>query len=354
MGQSWYQARTRAAPATAGGGVTNERHHGGAGLREAGVSRAAVEATAPTRIDLAGGTLDIWPLYLFHPGAVTVNTAIDRRAWCRVETGHEGLKIESKDTLRKAEGRDVSEALVGGELSLVAYILRALDVETGVKVVTQSRVPAGSGLGGSSALSVAVAAAVAAATDRKIDPDALWPVVRDAEAQAIGVPTGVQDYLAAIHGSVLGIHLEPGAVRVEKLKTDPARVEESLILVDSGVSHFSGLNNWEVFKGQIEKNPNVQACLAAIVEAAQRVRECLVEGRYDEVGRHMTAEMEARKKLAPGVSAGGAAMGCGAGGGGMVSVWAIPGTREKVEEALRKEGFKPAAFRLDLRGLEVD
>ena len=171
------------------------------------MSGSAFEATAPTRIDLAGGTLDIWPLYLFHPGAVTVNTAIDRRAWCRVETGHQGVRIESKDTLRKAEGKTVSEVLGGGELSLVAYILRALGVETGVKVVTHSRVPAGSGLGGSSALSVAVAAAVAAAMDKTIDADALWPVVRDAEAQAIGVPTGVQDYLAAIHGSVLGIHL---------------------------------------------------------------------------------------------------------------------------------------------------
>ena len=37
----------------------------------------AVEATAPTRIDLAGGTVDLWPLYLFHPDAVTVNAAID-------------------------------------------------------------------------------------------------------------------------------------------------------------------------------------------------------------------------------------------------------------------------------------
>ncbi|HEY8149298.1 MAG TPA: hypothetical protein VIK51_10375, partial [Vicinamibacteria bacterium] len=164
------------------------------------MSARTVEATAPTRIDLAGGTLDIWPLYLFHPGAVTVNAAIDRRAWCRVETDHEGVRIESKDTLRKAEGRDVSEVLVGGELSLVAHILRALDIERGVKVVTQSRVPSGSGLGGSSALSVAVAAALCAAFDRKIDPDGLWPVVRDAEAQTIGVPTGVQDYLAAIHG----------------------------------------------------------------------------------------------------------------------------------------------------------
>jgi len=91
--------------------------NGNSGDEAPSMSPRTVEATAPTRIDLAGGTLDIWPLYLFHPGAVTVNAAIDRRAWCRVETDHEGVRIESKDTLRKAEGRDVSEVLVGGELS---------------------------------------------------------------------------------------------------------------------------------------------------------------------------------------------------------------------------------------------
>src|SRR3954452_22761436 len=105
------------------------------------VTARAVEATAPTRIDLAGGTLDIWPLYLFHPGAVTVNCAIDRRARGRGGGGPARRRIESKDTLRKTEGKDVSEVLGGGELSLVANILRALDIETGVKVVTQSRVP---------------------------------------------------------------------------------------------------------------------------------------------------------------------------------------------------------------------
>lgn len=327
----------------------------------------AVEATAPTRIDLAGGTLDIWPVYLYHPGAVTVNCAIDRRAWCRVETGHDGVRIESKDTLRKAEGKTVSEVIVGGELSLVAYILRALGIETGVKVVTHSRVPAGSGLGGSSALAVTIAAAAARATGRTLDDDVLWPVVRDAEAQAIGVPTGVQDYLAAIHGGVLGIHLDPGALRVEKLATDPARVEESLMLVDSAVRHFSGLNNWEIFKAQIDGNEAVKSSLAAIVAAARKVRAALVEQRYDDVAAHMTEEWEARKLLATGVTtpeidriaeaaaaADGAAKVCGAGGGGMVSVWAVPGKREKVAAAVTAAGFKVINFRLDLRGLEVE
>ena len=332
------------------------------------MSRApAVTASTPTRIDLAGGTLDIWPLYLFHPGAVTVNCAIDRRAWCRVETGVEGVTIESKDTLRKASGKTVTDVLGSGELELVAFILRALNIESGVKVTTQSKVPSGSGLGGSSALSVAIAGAAAAAIGRSLDSDTLWPVVRDAEAQAIKVPTGVQDYLASIHGGVLGIHLDPGALRVEKLATDPAKVEESIMLVDSAVAHFSGLNNWEVFKGQIERNEAVTKNLAEIAAAARDMRLALVEQRYADVPAIMTREMDARKRLAPTVSnaeiekiiaaaasEGGAAKVCGAGGGGMVLVWAVPGTREKVAAAVRAAGFKIVDFRLDLRGLEVD
>jgi D-glycero-alpha-D-manno-heptose-7-phosphate kinase len=331
-----------------------------------------VEATAPTRVDLAGGTLDIWPLYLFHPGASTVNVAIDRRAQCRVETGVNGVRIESRDTLKKAEGRDVSEILEGDDPSLVAYILRALGVETGVKVTTHSKVPAGSGLGGSSALAVAVAAAVARATGRELDREGLWPIVRDAEAQCIGVPTGVQDHHAAILGGVLGLKLEPGAVRVEALPADPGRVEESLMLVNAGATRFSGINNWDVFKGQIDATGGVREALSEIAAAARGVREALVEHRYGDVAPLMSQEWEARKRLAPGVTtpeidgivetareAGGAAKVCGAGGGGMVAVWATPGQRgpegrERVEAALRAAGTPPIHFRVDLRGLAVD
>jgi D-glycero-alpha-D-manno-heptose-7-phosphate kinase len=325
------------------------------------------EATAPTRIDLAGGTLDIWPLYLFHPGAVTVNVAIDRRAWCRVETGFTGVRIESKDTLAQAEGANVTDVLGGGVLSLVAFILRALGIETGVKVVTQSRVPAGSGLGGSSALAVAIAAAASHALGRPLDGDGLWPIVRDAEAQAIAVPTGVQDYLAAIHGGVLGIALEPGALRTARLDTDPGRVEESLLLVDAGATRFSGINNWDVFKGQIDGQRGVREALARIVAAARAMREALTAGRYADVPQVMAEEWEARKALAPGVTTpevdhiveiaraeGGAGKVCGAGGGGMVAVWADVDRRARIDALLRQAGFKVVPFRIDLRGLEVE
>ncbi len=331
-----------------------------------------VEATAPCRVDLAGGTLDIWPLYLFHPGAVTVNVAIDRRAWCRVETGVAGVSIESKDTLQKAQGRTVSDLLGGGAPSLVAEILRALGVESGVKVTTQSKVPAGSGLGGSSALAVAVAAATARAIGRDLDHDGLWPIVRDAEARCIGVPTGVQDYHAALHGGVQALHLEAGAVRVERLRVDPARVEECLLLIDGGATRFSGINNWEVFKGQIDGAPGVREALAAIADVAGRVRGALLAERFEDVAELLAEEWAARKRLAPGVTTpeidriaeaaragGGAAKVCGAGGGGVVAVWAPPGARgpgprEAVEKTLTAAGFRVFPARVDLRGLEVE
>lgn len=331
-----------------------------------------VEATAPCRVDLAGGTLDIWPLYLFHPGAVTVNVAIDRRAWCRVETGVTGVRIESKDTLQKAEGRDVSEILGEGTLSLVAEILRALGVETGIRVVTQSKVPAGCGLGGSSALAVAVVAAVARATGRALPADDLLPLVRDAECRCIGVPAGVQDHFGAFHGGVLALHLDPGAVRVERLATDPGRVEECLLLVDAGATRFSGINNWEVFKGQIDGEARVRESLSAIAAVAGRVREALLASRYAAVADLMAEEWEARKRLAPGVTSpgidriaeaaragGGAAKVCGAGGGGVVAVWAAPGERgpgrrEDVTQRLQAAGFRLFPARVDLRGLEIE
>jgi hypothetical protein len=62
---------------------------------------AAAAGTAACRVDLAGGA----------PGAVGVTVAIDRRPWCRVETGVTGVRIESKDALRKIDGENVSEAL---------------------------------------------------------------------------------------------------------------------------------------------------------------------------------------------------------------------------------------------------
>ena len=63
-----------------------------------------ITASAPTRIDLAGGTLDIWPLYLFHEHAQTVNAAISLRAHVEISPRTDGrVRLESIDTARAVE-----------------------------------------------------------------------------------------------------------------------------------------------------------------------------------------------------------------------------------------------------------
>src|SRR6185436_16333694 len=63
-----------------------------------------IHASAPTRIDLAGGTLDIWPLYLFHEGAQTLNAAISLRASCDVRSRTDRrIVMVSEDSKERVE-----------------------------------------------------------------------------------------------------------------------------------------------------------------------------------------------------------------------------------------------------------
>ncbi len=127
-----------------------------------------------------------------------------------------------------------------------------------------------------------------------------------------------------------------------------------------------------MFKGQIDADQGVRQALAMIAALAGRVREALLAERFEEVAALMAEEWAARKRLAPGVTTpdidriveaaragGGAAKVCGAGGGGVVAVWAPPGARgpgrrEAVEKSLHAAGFRVFPARVDLRGLEVE
>ncbi len=335
------------------------------------MSKQQAEATAPCRVDLAGGGLDVWPVYLFHPGAVALNVAVDRRAWCRAELGGEGVHVESKDTLQKASADTVEQLSGSGALALVREVLRALEVDSGVRVATRSPVPETAGLGAGAALAVAVAAAVSAARGRAIDPDRLWPLLRDAEARRRGRPVGARDFQPALYGGAVALHLEPGRPRMEALAVDPARVEESLLLVDAGSPGASGPAEWEAVKGQVEGHDRVREALAEVATVARKTREALLAGRFEDVVDLFAAEWEARRRLGPGAAtpeidraievargAGAAAKPCGAGGGSVVAVWAPPGDRgpgrrEAALEALSAAGFRVFPARVDLRGLEV-
>src|SRR5260370_7913591 len=118
---------------------------------------------APCRVDLAGGTLDIWPLYLYHPGAVTLNFAINRWTSCVLET-QETPEIRLRSGDLEAEETfasfDELHACKQPRLPLVTYVLRFFEPRTGLLLHTDSEAPAGAGVSGSSALIIAVASAL--------------------------------------------------------------------------------------------------------------------------------------------------------------------------------------------------
>src|SRR5262245_29463741 len=118
-----------------------------------------IDSRAPTRIDLAGGTVDIWPLYLFHGGAETVNVAIDLHARCTLETGGEGYTLVSKDTGTTVRTDSLEELSHNRTLELVARLVAHFAPEPGLTVTTSSAAPPGSGIGGSSALGISVCGA---------------------------------------------------------------------------------------------------------------------------------------------------------------------------------------------------
>ena len=176
-----------------------------------------IESKAPTRIDLAGGTLDIWPLYLFHEGALTVNCAITLYATCAIETAPPGVPrvtLAARD-IKRNESFASLEALCRArrhKLPLLAHLAKVFRPQTGFSLTTDSESPAGAGIGGSSALAVAICAALDKLTLAGLSREYWIHTSRDVEAIVIRVPTGTQDhYQAVVEGTGVKVPIPAGA-----------------------------------------------------------------------------------------------------------------------------------------------
>jgi D-glycero-alpha-D-manno-heptose-7-phosphate kinase len=326
-----------------------------------------IDSSAPTRIDLAGGTFDIWPLYLFHEGAQTINAAISIRAHCRLTSRRDhALKLVSEDTGEQVEA-EAPEHLGVDQLPLVARLVRVFGAR-GVDVHTRSDSPVGAGIAGSSAMHVALAGALAAWTGRTLTDDELLALVMNIEAQVIGVPTGVQDYRPAFYGGVSAVELTVTGVRRAALDVDAAELGQRLVLAYTGASRQSGINNWDVMVRRIGGDPVVQSAFDGIRDAAAGVRTALERRQWRDFATHLSAEWESRKRLAPGVTtpeidrllerarAAGALAGkvCGAGGGGCLFCFVDPERRLAVSTALASAGATVLPFTIDTAGLVVE
>ena len=324
-----------------------------------------IASSAPTRIDLAGGTIDIWPLYLFHDGATTVNVAISLRAHAQLEPRTDGrVELRSIDTDRTVSAAHWSALDGGGDLALLALLARHYGLENAT-LTTRGESPAGAGIAGSSALVIAVCGALSRWRGEPDDPEALLQVAMNVECQTIRVPTGVQDYRPALYGGVAAIELRVEGIRRVGLDVDPAELERRIVLAYTGAPRNSGTNNWEITKRHIDGDRHIFDCFERIRDTAAAMRIALERAEWDEVGRQIAIEWDNRKRLAPGVNtptiedliarakAAGAtaAKVCGAGGGGCLFCYGPPAARTAIANALAAGGARLLDYRIETEGL---
>jgi D-glycero-alpha-D-manno-heptose-7-phosphate kinase len=324
-----------------------------------------IVTSAPTRIDLAGGTIDIWPLYLFHPGAQTINAAISIRAQARIDTRDDDrVVLHSEDTSTTVEAEGWQELRGQQQLRLLSLLAHFFEAR-GVTLTTSSESPAGAGIAGSSALNVAVCAALAQWRRVHYEPEALLQIALNVEAQTINVPTGLQDYRPAMYGGLAALELDVDGIRRVELDADLGELQRRIVLCYTGEPRNSGTNNWEITKRHIDGDRFIFDCFERIRDTAAMMRAALARGDWDAVGRAIQEEWDNRKRLAPGVTTAGidtliaramqagatAAKVCGAGGGGCLFCYGRPDRRDDIVRALADGGARILDYRFERHGL---
>lgn len=327
-----------------------------------------IYAQAPCRADLAGSTIDLWPLYLFHPGSVTVNIAVDIQTTCKI-TPRKGraIHLKSIDTGREDHFASLGALLAAKRYkhALAAYLVRFFEPKQGFFLETHSESPAGAGISGSSAMMICTSAALARFVGREIDIEQIRVIAQNVEAQLIRVPTGCQDYYPAMYGGANTIHLDPDGIHCEPIAIPAEELNKRFVLVYTGAPRQSGINNWEVFKQHIDGDKHVIRNFSEISRIAREMHVALKKAKWTDVERLLNEEWKLRRTNAPGITTplidkliaaarkqgARAAKVCGAGGGGCVIVLIEEGARARVEDAIRKNGGQVLDFRVASSGL---
>ena len=324
------------------------------------------KSSAPTRIDLAGGTLDIWPLHLFFDNPPTLNAAIDLYAKVEIITRKDKKIFLTSHDLGLSEEFSSLDALPDNHaLELVVRTLKFYAPKSGLEILTNCQAPQGSGIGGSSALNVALNGALNRLTGRRYGRSEMIKIAMNIETQVIKVPAGCQDYFPAMHGGVRKVAPGVQNVETEKFSINLSELTRHFILCYTGKPRNSGINNWEITKKAIDGNRAVIRNLKLIRDCAIEMEQVLSRGQIESIARVFAREWKVRKKLAPNISTPqmdqlirsamrkGAMAGkvCGAGGGGCIAFIVPPAKKQSIIEELTSNGGQVLPFHFVSRGL---
>lgn len=320
----------------------------------------------PNRVDLAGGTLDIYPLYLLLGDAMTVNAAVAVHSEVVVRPYQGGAaRLSSRDFGMAITAADTHGFSLGGKLGLLCRALRHFPAVSGVEIRVGNEAPVGSGIGASSALLVALMLAAGRLTGAASRREETARAAMEIEAAHLKSLTGRQDHLAALRGGIQGIRFLPGRIDARRLPPGGRAgrmLRDHAFLAHTGIAHRSSDVNWRMIRGAIDGDFAVLRKFRGIAAAAREAWEAVSAADPRRTAAAIASEWAIRRTLASGVSTPGVealssdrrfrrvvagAKLCGAGGGGMLfGLLRDPGGREAAAALLSAAGMTVLPFRL--------
>ncbi|MFX1312494.1 MAG: GHMP kinase [Promethearchaeota archaeon] len=330
-----------------------------------------IRSKAPFRVSFGGGGTDMPPYCIEHGGCV-ISTTIDRHIYITLEPREDKkINIISMNYNRK-EVFDIGDNNYSTDFEIFKGIVNVLEVKDGFNITTYSELPAGSGMGGSSSLAVALIGAFNEYYSLGLSRHEIAQKAYNIERIELGQKGGYQDQFAAAFGGFNFIEFTD-IVKLTPIKKTDEMINElqfRLILCFIGGSHFSSDIQDEVLKGyEIEKKSYLETMedLKDVTHSMKKIIESNDISQLDEFGILLHKGWLAKKSLSTKISnknienfyltsrkfgiLGGKLL--GAGGGGHLLLFSESDKKYRVIKELEKIGGKIVNFHFNPNGLEV-
>jgi D-glycero-alpha-D-manno-heptose-7-phosphate kinase len=329
---------------------------------------------APLRIGLAGGGTDVSPYCDLYGGAI-LNATISLYASATIEPlSVPQVIIEALDRNESAAYDLAGSLPIDGNLDLATGVYNHIvakygPVPSGFRLTTIVDAPAGSGLGSSSTLVVAIIGVFAEWLNLPLGEYDIAQMAYDIERVELAMAGGKQDQYAATFGGVNFMEFYEGnKVIVNPLRIKPEylyELENNLLLYFTATSRLSSTIIEAQSKNVTDKDQRSIDAMHQLKEQSQMMKEALLKGNIHDIGSILDYGFRFKKQMAKGISndsmdaiyeaakKAGATGGkiSGAGGGGFMMFYCPANTRFEVKKALQAFGGSISPYQFTERGL---
>lgn len=329
-----------------------------------------IRSKAPLRVSFGGGGTDISP-YCDENGGVVLSSTINKYAYCSIIPNNSNeITVNSLDFDMTVKYNVKEKLYFNGKLDLVKAALKAMNINEGCEVYLQCDAPAGSGLGTSSTVVVALLAALAKWKGISLDKYELAKLAYEVERKDLKISGGYQDQYAAVFGGFNFIEFFGGddvTVNPLKVKRDIINeLEHNLLLCYTGKVHVSANIIEDQLKNYAKNEFDVIKAMEEIKALAHAMKRELLRGNLNNFGKLLNYGWENKKKMSQKITnpeidylyneaiKSGALGGklLGAGGGGYLLIYCPYNKKHIIAENLEKAGGQVTDWNFEYKGVQ--